>query len=234
MKRLARFVLRGGRRRKGPAGPLGSRPKLVVFDFDGTIADTFDNGIEILNVLSQEFGFRPLAPADVPKARDMGTGELINFLGIPKTKVSRISRRGKEELARKIRSIQPLRGVPEALQTIRAAGYELGIITSNSCENVGTFLKLHGLEFFTFVRSSSKLMGKGREIRAVLKERGLGPKDILLVGDETRDIEAAHETGAHIVAVSWGYNSRRALEALKPDHLVDEPSELLTLLDAVA
>ncbi|MFZ4599091.1 MAG: HAD-IA family hydrolase [Terrimicrobiaceae bacterium] len=232
MKRLARFVLRGGHREVGAAGPLESRPKLIIFDFDGTIADTFENGLEILNLLAEEFGYRPLLRADLGKARDMRTRELMKFLHIPATKMGRISKRGTEELAKRIDRVQPLEGVPAALREIRAAGFPLGIVTSNSCANVAAFLKNHDLDIFEFVRSSSKLMGKGREIRAVLKARKLLPSEVLLIGDETRDIEAAQETGAHIAAVTWGYNSRRALEGLAPDHLLASPAEILSLLGA--
>lgn len=225
-------MLRGGRRRVGAAGPLGARPKLLIFDFDGTIADTFSNGLEILNLLSGEFGFRALAAADVPKARDMRTRELMRFLGIRTTSMSRIARRGTEELRKRIDSIQPLPGAREILGAAQGAGFQLGIVTSNSEENVRRFLANHGLEVFAFVRSSSKLMGKGREVRILMKEMGLSPRDILLIGDETRDIEAAQEVGAHIAAVTWGYNSRTALESLHPDHIVETPGELLELLAA--
>lgn len=230
MKRLARFVLRGGRRKPGAAGPMLARPKLLIFDFDGTIADTFENGLEILNLLAGEFGYRPLERADLPKARDMRTHELMKFLGIPATKMRRISKRGTEELSKRIDTVQPLPGMPETLRAVKAAGFPLGIVTSNSCENVAAFLRHHDLEIFEFVRSASKLMGKGREVRGVLKDRKLLASEVLLIGDEARDIEAAQETGAHIAAVTWGYNSRRALESLQPDHLIDRPEHLLELL----
>ena len=70
----------------------------MIFDFDGTIADTFDAGVMILNKLAGEFGFRPLHPKDLEKARDMRTQQLMRFLGIPARKMSRIARRGSEEL----------------------------------------------------------------------------------------------------------------------------------------
>ena len=54
VKRFARFVLRGGRRRAGAAGRLTSRPRLLLFDFDGTVADTFQCGLEILNSMAPE------------------------------------------------------------------------------------------------------------------------------------------------------------------------------------
>jgi HAD superfamily hydrolase (TIGR01549 family) len=226
VRRLAHYVLR---RRKPPDEAPG-RPKLLIFDFDGTIADTFDAGVTILNKLAGEFGFRALHPKDLERARDMRTSQLMKFLGIPTRKMSRIARRGSEELHACIHSIQPLRGMPEALRELQALGLSLGIITSNSELNVQIFLQSHDLELFDFVRCSSKLLGKARMIRSVIRRQHVRPADILFVGDETRDIEAAKKAGIRIAAVTWGYNSRRSLEAMKPDFVFTNPSELVALL----
>lgn len=229
MKRFARFVLRGGHRRAGAAGCLCARPKLLLFDFDGTIADTFRSGLEILNLMAAEFGYRPLSDEDLPRARDMRTGELMKFLGIPATRMSRISRRGKEELNKRMDGIMPLPGMLELIRHLRAEGFRLAILTSNSQENVTAFLKKFDIEVFELVETASKLAGKGRVIRRILKSLRLDPKDVLLIGDEVRDIEAAQETGVHMVAVTWGYNSRRALVSCAPDYLVEDPEALLAL-----
>ena len=226
MRRLARFVLR---RRKRPPEPPG-RPKLVIFDFDGTIADTFDAGVVILNKLAAEFGFRALHPKDLEKVREMRTRQLMKFLDIPTRKMSRIARRGSEELHACIHSIQPLPGMPEALRELHALGFSLGIITSNTELNVQIFLRGHDLELFDFVRCSSKLLGKARMIRSVIRRRRVRAADILFVGDETRDIEAAKKAGIRIAAVTWGYNTRRSLEAMKPDFVFNNPGELVALL----
>jgi phosphoglycolate phosphatase-like HAD superfamily hydrolase len=227
VKRLIRHVLRRGRR--APAGPF-TRPKLLIFDFDGTLADTFAAGLEILNVLAGEFGFRPLAEADVPKARDMRTRQLMKFLGIPMAQMSRIARRGSEELTARMPGITPLPGVPELLHALKDAGFELGIVTSNSEANVRMFLQKHELEFFAFIRSSSKLLGKSRELRAVMKSRQVAAHDILFIGDETRDIDAAQKAGIRMAAVTWGYNSARSIEAMKPDFLFAHPGDLTAFL----
>jgi phosphoglycolate phosphatase len=231
VRRLARYVLqrsrlRRRRRRAQPSGP----PKLVIFDFDGTIADTFDAGVRILNKLAGEFGFRPLQPKDLEKARDMRTHQLVRFLGVPARKMSRIARRGSEELHSCIHEIQPLRGMPEALRELRRLGYSLGIVTSNTELNVNIFLRNHGLEFFEFIRCSSKLLGKARMIRSVIRKQHVHAVDILFVGDETRDIEACQRVGIRIAAVTWGYNSRRSLVAMKPDFVFDDPQELVAFL----
>lgn len=222
--------MRGGRRRVGAAGVLSARPALLLFDFDGTIADTFRSGVEILNQLAPEFGFRPLAEGDLERARDMRTGELMKFLGIPATRMSRISRRGKEELSKRMDEILPLPGMIELIRCLHGRGFRLGILTSNSEENVAAFLSRFDIRVFEFVRTSSKLAGKGRVIREILKGLGLKPREILLIGDEVRDVEAAQETGVHVVAVTWGYNSLRALESIRPDHLAQSPEELGALV----
>lgn len=227
MRRLIRHVLRRGRR--APAGPF-TRPKLLIFDFDGTLADTFAAGLEILNVLAEEFGFRRLEDADVPKARDMHTRQLMKFLGIPMSRMSRIARRGSEELTDRMPGVVPLPGIPELLNVLKDEGFEFGILTSNSEANVRMFLKNHGLEYFSFIRSSSKLLGKSRELRVLMKSRGVRAEDILFIGDETRDIEAAQKAGIRIAAVTWGYNSGRSVEAMKPDFLFDKPGDLVAFL----
>jgi len=225
--------LRGGRRRVGAAGCLAVRPKLLLFDFDGTIADTFQCGLEILNLMAPEFGYRPLEAADVPHARDMRTRELMKFLGIPATRMPKISQRGKEELGKRMDRIQPLPGMVDLIRDLHWRAFRLGILTSNSRENVAAFLRKFDLEVFEFIHTSSKLMGKGRVIRQILKSHSLKPREVLLVGDEVRDIEAAQETGIHVAAVTWGYNSIRSITALNPDHVIERPEDLVPLVSGL-
>lgn len=228
MRRLARLVLR--RREKPVKAKVSTRPKLLIFDFDGTIGDTFADGFEILNKLAVEFGFRQLSREDIPKARDMRTRQLMKFLGIPTTKMSRIAHRGSQELTSRIQTVKPCEGVPEVLRELHRDGYLLGIVTSNTESNVQTFLRNHDLEIFDFIRCSSKLLGKAREIRIALKLQKMLPEDVLFVGDETRDVEAATKTHIRMAAVTWGYNSRTALEGLKPDFVFERPEEFLSFL----
>jgi len=226
VKKLADYLL--GRKKEDV--PL--RPKLLIFDFDGTIADTFNLGFEILNVLAPEFKFRALKESELEEARDMRLLELLKFLKIKPSKMSKIARRAAEELSARIRDVQPLPDVMPVIRELSSRGFQLGILTSNSPENVGIFLKNHDFNIFDFVRSSSKLMGKAREIKSIRKILRVDRSDILLIGDECRDIEAAHKAGVAIAAVAGGYNSRTALERTKPQFLLERPEELLKLLKA--
>jgi phosphoglycolate phosphatase len=228
MRSLARLV--GLRRKPKVLAPLGT-VRVLVFDFDGTIADTLWQGLEILNSMAEEFGFRPLAKEELPQAQDMTTRQLMKFLGIPNRKLPTIGHRGVKKLRALIGEVQPLSGMPAVLRELHARGIRMGIVTSNSEENVGIFLRNHDLEIIEFVRSSSRLLGKAREIRQAMKKHGFGAGDAIYIGDETRDVEACKRAGLRCVAVAWGYNSRRILAAQQPFRVVDTPEELLVLTD---
>ena len=57
--------------------------------------------------------------------------------------------------------------------------------------------------------------------------------EVVYVGDEVRDIKAAKRAGMKIIAASWGYNEREALEKYKPDLIVDRPVELIEVVEKV-
>lgn len=226
MKRFARLVL--GKSKRSPAPlPEATRPvSTVLFDFDGTLADTFADGLEILNDLAGQFGFRPLLGDDVERARDMTTRQLMRFLGVPGRKLPSLSHQGVKRLRSRIDRIGPFPGVDAMLRTLRDRGLRLGIVTSNSEENVSVFLKNHGIEYFEFVRSSSRLLGKARVIRQTMREFQFSVDETVFVGDETRDIEACRRVGMRCIAVTWGYNSIKALEAQHPHRVVHDLADL--------
>jgi phosphoglycolate phosphatase len=233
LKRIIQFILdkaHCGIHLPDSYHPIPKDPKLLIFDFDGTIADTFKNSVEILNEMAPEFGYRPLLGNDVKAAQDMTTRQLMRYLGISTTRLPRIALRGVKLLHSRINQIQPISGVPELLNKLQDTGIPMGILTSNSHENVMSFLQRYQLEVFTFIRSSSRLLGKAREIKTILRDHQLNAEEVLFIGDETRDVEAAHRTKVPIVAVSWGYNSLKALTAQKPQATIKHPAELLNIL----
>lgn len=202
------------------------KPDLVLFDFDGTIADTFSETVEIVNRLAEKYGFRRIEEENIPSAREMNVWELMRFLHIPGHRIPTLLRKGRRQLNRNIDNVMLCEGMGELLARLNLAGVEMGIVTSNSRRNVLSFLRSHGIEGVSFVRSSSRILGKAREIRKVIRRKGMNPDRVVYVGDETRDVDAAHESGIHMIAVGWGYNSVDALRARNPDYIADSPDAL--------
>jgi len=167
-------------------------PKALIFDFDGTIADTQGTFIAIANRLAPQFGYQPLEPEQISHLRNLHSREVIRASGLPFYKLPFFLQRAKRELSRDIHTVQPIPGMDAALHELRARGYRLGIVTSNLPANVETFLRLHQLQdLFEFVRAGIALFGKSRSLRRALRDLDLPPCAAVYCGDETRDVEAA-------------------------------------------
>ena len=125
-----------------------------------------------------------------------------------------------------IRKAKTFPGLGLALKKLKKKGFKLGILTSNSKDNVGFFLKHNRLELFDFIYSGADLFGKDKTIKKMIKNQNLDRKNVVYFGDEVRDIEACQKAGVKIVAVGWGMNSPLALKSANPEQLITSPKDL--------
>ena len=201
--------------------------KVIVFDFDGTIADTYDAFVTIINRLADEFGYQPVSQEEIRRFRNLNSQEIIKQSGISLFKVPALLRRAKQEMSQEITNIPLIPGMKSALSTLQKQGKKLGIVTSNTHQNVACFLNKHELEpIFDFVYSDTKIFGKNKIINKLIKQEQLLREGIIYVGDETRDITAAKQSKIKVIAVSWGFNSPEILAKCNPDFLIENPMEL--------
>ena len=203
--------------------------RCIVFDFDGTLADTLEETMVILNELAAEYGFRRVERHDVRTAKHMTVAQFVRFLGIPAWRLPRLLTKGKRRLTQRLPGIRPFPEIPDTIRLLRGRAEVLGILTSNSVGNVEAFLANQGMGPFDFVSSAPKLMGKARYLRAIMRQYDLRTEEILYVGDEIRDIEAAHEAEIPVAAATWGFNSEEALLEGVPDYVLRSPRDLLEI-----
>lgn len=205
----------------------------AVFDFDGTLADTLTEALEIVNGLAPSYGFQPLSREFADSLRGGGVREAIAKVGIKPRVIPKLHLEIRRLLKERIGSIHPFPGIPEAISSLAGASLRLGVLTSNSADNVRTFLDRTGLlPHFQFVVGASSLFGKARHLRKLLDTElaGIPKSQVAYIGDETRDIQAAQKAGLRSVAVSWGLNTKEALAETNPTHLVHSPLELSNTL----
>ncbi len=200
--------------------------ELIVWDFDGTLANTLATGLEIYNQLASRHGFRCVE--DPNSVRNLGTTTFLKEHGIPWYKVPGLI---KEFLAIQKKTIQDVPlfpGIANVLQRFREQDLRLGVLSSNSSENITRCLKGNGaLEYFSFIRGYSSLFGKARGLKRLLRKQGLDSARVLYIGDEVRDIEAARKAKIDIAAVTWGFNSPETLIAHKPDYVIHHTDKLM-------
>ena len=206
--------------------------KVIIFDFDGTLADTIDILLSITNRLSAEFGFKSATKEELAQLSNLNSWQILQYSGISIFKFPLLIRRLKAELHSEVPHIQLFPGIKEVLLELKKRGFQLGIITSNSRENVLGALEKNGLQdTFTFIYSGSTF-GKHKVINKWLRRENINPEEVVYVGDEIRDIDAAKKTGIKVIAVGWGFNSQEALAAQNPNFLIKRPQELIEIINS--
>lgn len=204
----------------------------ILFDFDGTLADTQGLALEILNTLAPEFGMRPITPDEVPALKQLSAWELlVKRSGIPVWnlwKLRRLERRIREEFLVRAGSVKLFPGIAGLLRKLDAAGLELGIVSSNSPAVVAGALEHAGVRVH-FMHTGSRFFGKYYAIKAALREYSIGRAGTLYVGDELRDAEACKKMEIEMLGVGWGFNSPEALRASGVP-VASTPEELLRML----
>ncbi|HET6925192.1 MAG TPA: HAD hydrolase-like protein [Candidatus Saccharimonadales bacterium] len=199
--------------------------KTIIFDFDGTIADSFVLFVDILHKLMGRT--ERVSATELERLRGMSLLQAAREVHVPWWRLPLLASRGRRMMLGAIDEVHPCQGMPEALKTLHADGYQLFIMSSNSALNIDTFLKTHGLAgLIDKVYPGVSLFGKARTLRKVIRQNRFNRGDVMYVGDEVRDIQGAKRAGIKVVSVTWGYNNADILERHAPDGLVYAAAEL--------
>lgn len=203
--------------------------KIIIFDFDGTLADTHKHTVDIFNSFAPEFKYKTIPWEDIDTYKNMSIPQLIRKLQVPVLKIPSLMSKGKRKYNQLVPFMQPIEGVREALLQLRQQPVKLGILSSNTKENIMLFLENNNMLIFDFVYSTSKLTSKNTALTRLISDEKLIKEDVIYVGDEIRDILAAQKIELAVAAVAWGFNSAKALLKYKPTYLLNQPMDLINL-----
>lgn len=203
----------------------------IIFDFDGTIADTLDSVVKIVNNQAEHFGYKKVTKEDIPYLQGKKPKEILSYLGISIFKLPLWIKKVHSEVNKEIGNMTPTVNLSPLLSELHIDEYfRLGILSSNTQENVKQFLHKNELDFFDFIYTGKSVFGKSHIINKIIKQRKISKSDVFYVCDEVRDIEAAQKSGIQSIAVTWGYNTKDALQKENPDFLVDTLDELRNII----
>ncbi len=204
--------------------------KAVVFDFDGTLADTLMLSVEAGNEVGRELGLRPLDERDIERLREMDVRELVTKeLHLPMYRLPFFVKRIQGIIRGKTSRIRFYNGMKQVVRRI-AKNHQVIILTSSPEDIVRKVLEKERIGCIKTIFSGRSLFGKHVMIGRLLKKYRLKREEIVYVGDEVRDIVACRKAGVRIISVSWGFNSRKRLISEKPDFIADKPDEILKIV----
>ncbi|MEO0413622.1 MAG: HAD-IA family hydrolase [Verrucomicrobiota bacterium] len=201
---------------------------LIIFDFDGTLANTIDTGIEIFNEIADQYNLSPVTREEADELRKLHIRALLDRLGLSRFAAVKLAAHIRKLIHSRMDEVDMFDGISDAVTGLHELGYPMGIISSNSTGNIKDFMKRFGLfECFGFIEAGVSLFGKPNRISSVLRKEKVQPLNAIYVGDETRDMEAARKVGVAGLAVCWGANKREAMMTEGPEFCIDSPEELI-------
>lgn len=198
--------------------------KYIIFDFDGTVADTLPHVVTI----GQKMLGITVDPDEIEDLRNATIPQIVKRFKIPLYKIPGLVINARKMFKEHIHEVEPIKGLPEVIKQLNAEGYELLIISSNSASNIQKFLQQHNLrQYFKSIYGNVGLFSKVQAIKKVMKKQRIATDDCVYIGDEIRDIEAAHKVGIPIISTTKGLNGEKILREHNPDFLAKNPREIL-------
>lgn len=212
------------------------KAKLLIFDLDGTLADTLETIRDAVNMCFDRFGYEKQSYEQIRLKVGNGVRSLIT-LALPEN--AEISDECFDEIMEYFRGCYLLthdkidgcyEGLYEVITKLRTMGYKLAVL-SNKPDNLvqGIVKKLFPEDFFVFVAGQTELPRKPDPTVPLMiaREQGMELENCYFIGDSEVDVQTARNSGMHAVAVSWGFRDRDVLESSEPDIIIDTPAELL-------
>lgn len=210
-----------------------SKIKLIIYDFDGTIADTYPQNLITEQILARKYGYKKLIFS--PKLREKTFLEILrNEISLKPIQIPLFFFRFQNELPK---HMQKSKLFPQIFDLITSQKnkYILGIISTNISRDAKTNIKIllekNKINNFAFIENPSFLIGKANTIRNKLKELNLNPNEAIFIGDETKDIIAAKKAKVKSIAVSWGFHKEEILKKQNPFFIAKTPKDIEKILN---
>lgn len=169
--------------------------KYIIFDFDGTLADSTAVFASAWNTLAQKYKFKGIEFKEIESLKKLSMAERSKLFDFPMYKLPMILPQFYRLYRQSLNEVHLYEGIKDVLTEIDKKGYKILIISSNSQENILEFLKMNGIQCVSNVLCSNRIFGKDKVLKKFLKDSSSTASDVLYIGDEQRDIVACKKSG---------------------------------------
>lgn len=205
--------------------------KYLIFDFDGTLVDSMNIGIDAVNVIAEKHDFNKVKQEDIGYLRGLSIIERCKYLNVHLYNIPFWAAEFYNLYKHAMEQLKLFEGIRELLKELHDSGYNIAILSSNSEHNIRSFFKRNKLEYIKQILCSNKILGKDKMINRFLKRNKLKKSEVIYVGDEERDIIACKKCGIKIIWVSWGFDTIDLVKEQKPDYIAHSPKEILSIVE---
>lgn len=209
---------------------------LIIFDFDGVLADTLDDLLQFGQEACDELGVKHVVKKD-----DLSNLELMSFATygracqVPEHLVEEFVQYCLKRFAEKKSPPAIFNGLSDIVRRF-AVIHAIAIVTTNSSQNVNAFLMEHGLAGCVHAVYGLDLPGSKAQKISVARDRFSADakrESVFFVGDSLSDVLAAKEASVTSIAVTWGHQSLNHLLRGTPDYVAHFPHDLINIIDKI-
>ena len=214
--------------------------KLLIFDWDGTLANSIGRIVESMHMASTRSGFELCTDLAVKGIIGLGLPEAIRTLYPDISDAELVAFRehyADHYIALEATPSPLFEGVVQSLEAFRAQGYHLAVATGKARRGLDRVLKAHGWEdYFDITRAADETASKPHPLmlEQILAHCGVTPREALMVGDASFDLLMARNAGIDSVAVGYGAQSMERLLTFEPRLAIDSFPELRAWLERQA
>lgn len=217
------------------------KPKLVIFDFDGTLGDTRHNIVVTLQRTMSLMGLPLRSESECASTIGLTLEDSFRTMypEIDEAKAKECVATYRDIFYQSIEELTPnlFEGVSDTLARLHAMDIKMSIASSRSSPSLLLFLRNMAIaDYFGVVLGSDNVTRHKPEPEPVLRslaEYGVKPSEALVVGDMPVDVLMAHNGGVRCVAVSYGNATAEELAAVEADYIIDRFALLADIIEGM-
>jgi phosphoglycolate phosphatase len=207
-----------------------TEPKVIIFDFDGTLADVVEVIKQIYEEESQKRGWPKLSENQYKKLRKGTIKQAMAWAGVRSWQLPGLLRQGRKSFYAKSKNVKLFPGITELIKKLYLDGWEIYVLSANSDKTIHEIMRRNDADQYVHVLKRSPLFGKASAIRKLMKKHRYQRENVWMVGDEVRDLEAAKKVGVKSIAVSWGLQDESLLKVNQPNAVANKPKDIINIL----
>jgi phosphoglycolate phosphatase len=205
---------------------------LIIFDYDGVLADTLDDLIQFGQKACDHLGVHHVVTkSDLANLEVMSFATFGRACKVPEHLIDEFVKISLNLFAEKESPPAIFAGLDEVIRRF-SAKHKIAVVTTNSSQNVHAFLVKHRLDSLVHAVYGVDTPGSKAQKISIAQERfSNNGESVFMIGDALSDIRAAKEAGVTSIAITWGHQSLETLQRGEPDYVVNSPHELIQTIE---
>lgn len=188
--------------------------------------------LDIYHKKAETKGWPVITPTTLVELKKGSIKQAMRWAGVKFWQIPGLLSMGRSYMKERANDIQMFDGIPQLMKDIPAST-DLYVLSNNDSTTIEQVLIANGLNNKVRVLPRPSLFNKDKSIKRLLKLNKYFNKDVIMVGDEVRDIEAGRKAKIHSVGVSWGLQDKSLLKKAKADEVCDSVGELNKAIERI-